>query len=158
MDCQVISEKSFPSTKLNQNQTFTRLFHTIKSCESSSMHNHKNCKFHPKNKKNRASMLFYIKFINHTRIHTPWILLPVTGHLGPLALFLVLWYTNFPPSKHIKLTFLFSFKQNNRKWKMPTLHKNLKEITQGFFTNITRGFNNPVLVWFGGIAVPFAVC
>lgn len=30
-------------------------------------------------------------------IHTPWILFPVTGHLGPLALFLVLWYTNFPP-------------------------------------------------------------
>lgn len=23
--------------------------------------------------------------------HTPWILFPVTGHLGPLALFLVLW-------------------------------------------------------------------
>lgn len=33
--------------------------------------------------------------------HTPWILLPVTGHLGPLALFLVVWYTSFPP-KHPK--------------------------------------------------------
>ena len=34
---------------------------------------------------------------NRDVLYTPWILFPVTGHLGPLALFLVLWYTSFPP-------------------------------------------------------------
>jgi hypothetical protein len=28
---------------------------------------------------------------------TPWIFFPVTGHFGPLALFLVYWYTSLPP-------------------------------------------------------------
>lgn len=30
---------------------------------------------------------------------TPWILFPVTGHFGPLALFFVDRYTSFPPGK-----------------------------------------------------------
>jgi hypothetical protein len=42
---------------------------------------HKQKKKHISNRKNK----------NMNKMHTPWILLPVTGHLGPLALFLVVW-------------------------------------------------------------------
>lgn len=46
---------------------------------------------------------------------TPWILFPVTGHLGPLALFFVVWYTNFPPTfesiQHIPMVYIVAIKK-----------------------------------------------
>jgi hypothetical protein len=94
---------------------------------------------------------------------TPWILFPVTGHLGPLALFFVYWYTNFPPNPRNCTN---NHKQANKQLQphnstgseLEIRHRRNEKKRRARERDLTWGLDNPGLVGFGGIAMPLTVC
>jgi len=95
---------------------------------------------------------------NKTRLElppllTPWIFFPVTGHLGPLALFLVYWYTSLPPAR------IRRSHQHHQEHTHRSGHHRLLPNLAGMKPRGARtwGLDDPGLVGLGRVAVTLSV-